>query len=104
MVQPVNTILIQSYSWISNTLGIAETTTHQLKKKVKEGTTLVELLAELANVYPDFRKMVFNPETNQLSEQVLIIFNNRLIQYSEIQSIVLKDKDHVTLAPVIFGG
>jgi molybdopterin converting factor small subunit len=100
----MNTVRLQSYSWISNTLGIEETSTHQLREKVKEGTTLVAFLAELAGKFPEFRKMVFNPETGQLSEQVLIILNNRLIQYSEIQSIVLKDKDHITLAPVIFGG
>jgi hypothetical protein len=100
----MNTVRLQSYSWISNTLGLAESSSQQLRKKVKEGTTLVALLGELANNYPEFRKMVFNPETNQLSEQVLIILNNRLLQYGEITSIVLKDKDNITLAPVIFGG
>jgi len=39
-----------------------------------------------------------------MSEHVLVILNNKLIQYGEINELVLQDQDNITLAPVLFGG
>jgi molybdopterin converting factor small subunit len=102
--QAMNTVKLQSYSWISNTLGISDNKSNILKKKVKAGSTLGALLTELANSYPEFRKMVFSPDTGKMSDQVLVIINNRLVQYGEIMETKISDKDTIVLAPVIFGG
>lgn len=95
---------VQPYSWISSTLGGSDSVNAALNEEVKAGTSLRTLLIDLANRFPDFRKMVFDPETCKMSEQALVILNGKLVQYSEIDEIILNDKDNVTLAPVIFGG
>jgi ribonucleotide reductase beta subunit family protein with ferritin-like domain len=100
----MNTVYLQPYSWISHTLGMPEASNSILKKKVKAGTKLGAFLAEVANSYPEFQKMVFNAETSQMSEHVLVILNNKLIQYGEINELILNDQDNITLAPVLFGG
>jgi hypothetical protein len=104
IVETTITVIVQPYSWISNTLEMPDEAGSVINKKVKTGTSLNSLLVELANSYPEFRKMVFDPETGKMSEQALVILNGKLIQYGEINEIILNDKDNVTLAPVIFGG
>jgi hypothetical protein len=102
--EKMNQVILQPYSWISRTLNMPEASNSILKKKVPAGTKLGAFLAEVAGAYPEFRKMVFNPETCQMSEHVLVILNNKLIQYGEINELVLQDQDNITLAPVLFGG
>ena len=102
--QAVLTVNIQAYSWISQTLGLPENSDRIIKVKAKEGSTLDVVFTELAGTYPEFRKNVFDPENGQVSEHVLVILNNKLVQYSEIKTTSLQDQDTITLAPMIFGG
>jgi sulfur carrier protein ThiS len=100
----MNTVQLQLYSWTSQTLGMPVCDDCILDKEVKEGTSISDLFTELAMGHPEFRKLVFNPETHEMSDQVLVILNNILLQVSEIAQTKLNNRDIITLAPVLFGG
>jgi molybdopterin converting factor small subunit len=102
--QALNTVKLQAYSWISTAISDSGAATQTLRKQVKPGITLYELLAELADQFPEFRKQVFNPETGQLSDQVMIIFNSRLVQVDGLKTTIINDKDSIALSPVLVGG
>jgi len=75
-----------------------------LEKEVGEGTTIGDLLAELASSYADFRKAVLNPDTGKLSDQIMIILNNSLLQGPDVTEDKLIDVDSVILIPMYTGG
>jgi sulfur carrier protein ThiS len=98
------TIKLQLYSWISSSLGVEEHGGNILKKKVPEGTTLRDLLTELANSNPEFCKLVFDPGTGKMNDEVVIMLNSRLVQFNNTADTKISDKDTITLSPVLVGG
>jgi len=100
----VNTLYLQTYSWISDILGVHGNAYHIFEKKVEPGTTLVVVFNDLAREYPEFKKMVYNPETGKLSDQVLLLINQKLARLDQLKASPLNDKDAISLMPVIFGG
>lgn len=100
----MNTINLQTYSWITEAISTGEQLNHILKKKVKPGTTIHELFSELAAEYPEFRKTVYDPGTNSLNDQVMIIVNGKLVQTSDLRSRPLQDNDSITISPIMVGG
>jgi molybdopterin converting factor small subunit len=103
-VSVMNTIKLQAYAWISGSMGTADNQNQTLKKQLKEGSTLFDLFSDIAGQYPDFCQKVFDPKSGQVSDQVMIIMNGRLIQVKELKSTVMNDKDTVILSPVLVGG
>jgi hypothetical protein len=85
-------------------MGTADNQNQTLKKEIKEGSTLFDLFSSIAEQFPDFCEKVFDPKTGQLSDQVMVIMNGRLIQAKELNSTTMKDKDSVILSPVLVGG
>jgi hypothetical protein len=100
----VITIYLQTRSWITDALGAPGNQTYAVEKKVESGSTLLSLLTGLANNYPEFKERVFNPETGQLSDQVLLLINDSLVRFDQVKSSPLHDKEAISLVPVIFGG
>ena len=78
-----------------------------IEKKVARGTTIGDLLADLAAdlspEYKDFHLRVYNPETGEVSDQVMIILNDTLLQFPHVTNTELSNGDEVMLA-VVFGG
>jgi sulfur carrier protein ThiS len=99
-----NTVQIQVYSWISETLGTGDNQHQKLSRKVRPGTTVYDLFAGLANDFPEFREKIFNPDTGKFSDQVLVILNSRLVQSQDFANTIINDKDHLSLSPVLVGG
>ena len=75
-----------------------------LDKEIGEGATLCDLLAELAFSHTDFRKVIFDPDTGKVSDQVLFVLNNNLLEFHDLTDAKLKDGDTVVLVPVYAGG
>jgi len=75
-----------------------------LEKEIGEETTIGELLAHLAVSYTNFRKVVFNPDTGKVSDQVNVVLNNNLLQFPEVTDTELNDGDSVIILPVYSGG
>ena len=68
--------------------------------------TLDDLLQELSAMYgEDFRKMIFDPKTHELSRDIRILVNGR--HYSHLPEKLntqLHEGDEVSLFPPIAGG
>lgn len=75
-----------------------------LEKETEEWATIGDLLADFALSYPDFHKVVFNPDIGKVSEQVTVILNDSLLQCPDMTEVRLNDGDSVTLFPVFSGG
>jgi sulfur carrier protein ThiS len=102
--QAVLNIKLQTYSWISLTLGKTDKTNRVFNKKIAAGTTLYDLFANLAERHPEFRDKVYNPATGAMNEQILVIINNRLVQARDFRQTELHDQDKITLSLVLAGG
>jgi hypothetical protein len=100
----MNTIKLQAYAWISGTMGTADNQNQTLKIQLEEGATLFDLFSRVAGQHPEFKEKIFDPQTGQISDQVMIIANGKLIQVKEFNFTILKDKDTVVLSPVLVGG
>lgn len=75
-----------------------------LEKEIHEGATLCDLLADLASNYRNFRNAVFDPDTREISDQVMIILNDSLLQFMDVMEAKLSNGDRVILALVLSGG
>lgn len=92
------------YSWISGLLGEESSQGNIAKREIKSGATLGEFFTSLAEKHPDFRKFVLDPSTGVMNDEVVIILNNKLVQYSDAKGTVMQDQDTITLSPVLVGG
>lgn len=102
--QLTNTIRVEAYSWIASILGAAANENQKIKKQVKADSTVYDFFNELAENNPKFCEEVFNPQTGQLSDQVMIIMNGKLVQSADLRTTRFKDNDKITLSPVLVGG
>ncbi len=75
-----------------------------LEKEIGEEATIGDILTDLAFSYTDFRKVVFNPDTGKVSEQVNVVLNNNLLQFPEVTEAKLNDGDSIIILPVYSGG
>ena len=75
-----------------------------LEKEIGEEATIGDLLADLASSYSDFAKVVFNPDTRKVSDQVNVILNNSLLQFPDVTEAKLSDGDSIIILPVYAGG
>lgn len=74
------------------------------EKEIGEGTTIGDLLRDFAFVHVDFHKMVFNPATGKISDNVNVVLNDNLLQFPDVTETKVKDGDVVILVPVYSGG
>jgi len=78
----------------------------RLEIKVKEGTTVKELLRQLVRSYGSrFEKMLFDPETEKIKPFYRILLGGRDIsQFKEGMDTPLKDNDVVSISLIPYGG
>jgi molybdopterin converting factor small subunit len=98
------TIKMQLYSWISSTIGEENNAESLVEKKIKAGSTLADFFAGLAETFPRFHDFVYNPDDGSVNDEVVIILNNKLVQFSSSRNTVMQDQDTITLSPVLVGG
>ncbi|MFC2022118.1 MoaD/ThiS family protein [Chloroflexota bacterium] len=75
-----------------------------IDNEVEEGATIGDLLVDLASNYTGFRKGIFNPDAGEVSEQVMVILNDSLLQGQDVVKTRLNDGDSVSLLTVYSGG
>jgi len=75
-----------------------------IEKEIGERATIGDLLTELALSYADFRKAVFDPDTKKVSDQVMVILNDSLLQFADVTEAKLNGGDTVIIIPVYSGG
>ncbi len=90
--------------WVASMLGEQGPGWFTLEREIGEGATIGDLLVELASSYTDFRKVVFNPDIGKVSDQVVVILNDSLLQLPDVTEAKLNDGDSISLLPVYSGG
>lgn len=90
-----------SLAGIMNTSGSAW---FILEEKLEEGASVGDLFTRLALKYPEFRKAVFEPDTGEVSDEVLVVLNDVLLQSPGVSATKLRNGDTIILTPVYSGG
>jgi molybdopterin converting factor small subunit len=98
------TVKLQMYAWIASSIGEEDRAGQMIEKKFRAGATLAEFLTDLAKKHTGFGEFVFDPATGSMNDEVVIILNNKMIQYSNFKDTVLNDQDTITFSPVLVGG
>lgn len=91
-------------SWIARMLDAKASGWLTLEKETGEGATVNDLLMGLVSSYPGFREAVFNPDTGGLNDQISVILNNKLLNFTEVSQTKLADGDTIVLLPLYYGG
>ena len=75
-----------------------------IERDLEEGATVGSLLADLALGHPNFRAALFNPDAGTVSDQVVVVLNDSLLQCPDVTTVKLNDGDKVMLLPQFAGG
>ncbi|MBI2857911.1 MAG: MoaD/ThiS family protein [Chloroflexi bacterium] len=90
--------------WMAKMLGKRGPGSMMIEKEFAEGETIGSLLGELAQQYPNFRNAVYNPDLGEVSDQLVFVVNETLLQCQDVTAVKLKDGDRITLLPQFAGG
>ena len=104
----MNRVTIELWLWLGNDLkGDFESPSEMRSIKeeaVKEGTTILQLLNNLARRYPAFSEKVFDGEKGMLHPYVVVNYNDKVISPHVVYQQVLNDGDRITILPMYMGG
>jgi len=74
------------------------------EEHVEEGTTIRQLLGNLARHYPPIARTIFDTKAKRLLPHVVVNYNDRVISPHVVHNQVLKDGDKITVLPMYMGG
>ena len=74
-----------------------------LEVDVEEGITTRQLFVNLAERYKAIGKKIFDKEKRAFSQNVVVIFNDRIISSNALE-IALRDGDKLLILPIYVGG
>lgn len=73
----------------------------EINEKLQKNTTVKSILDKLAKNYGKDFNSIIDPETNEISTEVLVMINGRAIRTTDI---ILKDKDVLIISLPLGGG
>ena len=97
---------LEVFPWLGEQLGGQEYRSRHLRWQVDAlaGETVGALFARLAATHDPFRRLVFDPETQQLGPQVVVVLNDRLLDLAGGLQARLADGDQLAIVPALVGG
>lgn len=75
-----------------------------LEPEIGDGATIGELLARLATEHHEFRRAVYDPSAGKVSDEMMVVLNNTLLQPLDVMGTKLEEGDSIMLFPVYSGG
>ena len=98
-------INLEFLSWLSQTLGIEESSgSLRFDLEVEGASSVRELLAQMAGRYPGFAQAVFDTRLQKLDDKVCIFFNGRQLELENGLETRLQEGDSLVFLPLIQGG
>jgi len=85
-------------------LGTGDYDWHIIDQNINGGTTLGGILTGLSRDNPGFGRVLFDPRTGKISQEIMITLNDRLLQGQDTANATLKDGDIVVITPAYEGG
>ena len=74
------------------------------EEEIREGTTVRQLLKDLAKRYQSIAENVFDMRTNCLHPHMLLTYNDKIINLNTVYEKVLQGGDKIKILPLIGGG
>jgi molybdopterin converting factor small subunit len=104
----MNRVTIEIWLWLGKELGGDFESPSEMRsireEGVEEGTTMKQLLDNLAGRYPPIAQYVFDTKAKKFLPHIVVNYNDRVISPHIVHDQVLKDGDKVTILPVYVGG
>jgi hypothetical protein len=75
-----------------------------LEREIGEVSTIGDLFTELAFDYAEFRKVVFDPDIGKINDQIVVVLNDKLLNFPNIKESILNEGDTLVLVPMYAGG
>ncbi len=104
----MNRVTVEIWLWLGKELGGGFRSLSDMRslkeESIEEGTTIHQLLDSLAKCYPPFAQNIFDLKKKEVYPQVLVNYNDQVINPYIVQKQVLKDGDKITILPVYMGG
>jgi len=104
----MNRVTIELWLWLGNELGKDFESPSKMRsikeEKVEEGTTIRQLLDNLASRYPPIAQKIFDIKEKKLFPHVVINYNERVISPYIVYDQILRDGDKITILPMYVGG
>ncbi|MGB9698740.1 MAG: MoaD/ThiS family protein [Thermodesulfobacteriota bacterium] len=74
------------------------------QEKIPAGTTIGQLLANLAKRYSPLANKVYDLGENKLNPYIVINYNDQVISPYVVEDQLLKEGDKITILPMYVGG
>lgn len=104
----MNRVTVEIWLWLGKELGDDFASPSEMRsireESVAEGTTVRQLLGDLAGRYPPIARSVLDTKTKRLLPNIVVNYNDRVISPHIVHDQVLKDGDKITVLPVYMGG
>ncbi|MAG35985.1 MAG: hypothetical protein CL878_07055 [Dehalococcoidia bacterium] len=97
-------VRVEVMSWLSRYLDTGRPSRVILEQDVGDGTTVRQLLEEIASDNQEFREVLFDATTGRLSGHIGLILNGRFLELAGGLEAELKPGDVVRLMPGFSGG
>lgn len=75
-----------------------------LTTEVEEGTQVKTLFDHLSETYPPIAEKVFDRTVKHFHPNVVVLFNDQVINQAELDQKVLTEGDYVKVVPMYVGG
>ena len=100
----MNKVRVEIVPWLPTVFGSKQSGRLILQEELPEGGTVRDLIKRLGEMYPEFGKLAFNPETQDLTTHVNVVMNDRLLELLDGINTVVEEGDTVILLPAYAGG
>jgi len=104
----MNRVTLELWLWLSQELKSDFECPSEMRsvktEEVKQGMTFRQWMRELTGRYPSISKKVFDVETQCLYPDVVMNYNDRVVNPPEVYDRILRDGDRITLLPLAGGG
>jgi len=104
----MNHVTVEIWLWLGKELGNnfeSPSAMRSIKEEsVAEGTTIRQLLDNLATHYQAIGRRVFDQQAKSVYPDIVMVYNDSAISPHVVHEQVLKDGDKITILPVYAGG
>jgi len=97
-------VKVEIVPWLPTLFGAKQSTRLVLEEEMRDGSTVRDLVKQLGERYPEFGKLAFDPETQDLTTHVNVVVNDRLLELLDGINTRVQEGDTVLLIPAYAGG
>ena len=97
-------VKLEIVPWLTDYFGFKGSRRLVLEEGLEDGATLRDLLMRLADQYQGLAELFFDPEGQELSGQISIIVNDRMLELVGGLETRIDDGARIMLLPAFDGG